>query len=499
LTKETKYLSFLTLLYFIVSFIGIQHHELWLDESHHYLLARDSVSFFDLIRNTRYEGHPIMWNFLLFIITRFTLDPFWMQLLHILISTTVVFIFLRKAPFSLLVKTLFIFGYFMLFEYNLISRNYMLGVLFLFLACSVYKDRGKRFNLLCLYLALAANTHLIFTIVSFALFLTLLFERYANKELLNKRSIRLGFWIFTIGILIAVLQIIPPDDTLFFNRVHQIPIHEKFSKGFISLFKGLLTIPDFRTLHFWNSNLFVTLSKPVSGMIGFSFYLLPILLFYKNKKVLFFTYAALLGSQAFFFVTQMSATRYDGMAYIIIIIAFWIEQYHNEAPKRFPVFKKAFLMCLLLLQLFSGIYSYAMDFKHPFCVAKETVTYLKSKKIKPEDVITITCDGTLLSPFLGQKVYFLCEERLNSYCHWDKGCSPNITEEMIIAMISTYMLSHNHSVYVSTQPITNDMKPNVWITINDTIRLRFLKKFEQSIVRNADYYIFEVSKIPNQN
>lgn len=40
----------LTLVYFVISLIGIQHHELWLDESHHWLLARDSGSFFIRLR-----------------------------------------------------------------------------------------------------------------------------------------------------------------------------------------------------------------------------------------------------------------------------------------------------------------------------------------------------------------------------------------------------------------------------------------------------------------
>src|SRR5690606_23248229 len=105
---KTKYLFFLAILYFGLSLIGILRHELWLDESHHWLISRDSGSFSELIANTRYEGHPILWNFLLFLISRLTLNPVWMQLLHIVISTAAVGLFLGKAPFSLVFKTLFI-------------------------------------------------------------------------------------------------------------------------------------------------------------------------------------------------------------------------------------------------------------------------------------------------------------------------------------------------------------------------------------------------------
>ena len=94
----------LTLVYFVISLIGIQHHELWVDESHHWLLARDSGAFLELIKNTRYEGHPILWNILLYQITRFTLNPFWMQFLHILVLVIFEFIYTRLSSYKKAIK-----------------------------------------------------------------------------------------------------------------------------------------------------------------------------------------------------------------------------------------------------------------------------------------------------------------------------------------------------------------------------------------------------------
>src|SRR6185436_17354560 len=115
---------FIAAIYFALSLIGILHHEAWLDETHHFLLARDSNSLRELAYNAHYDGHPLLWNIMLFAITRFTPNLFYMQLLHIFIALTAVIIFLRNAPFHDLFKILFVFGYFMLYEYNIISRNY---------------------------------------------------------------------------------------------------------------------------------------------------------------------------------------------------------------------------------------------------------------------------------------------------------------------------------------------------------------------------------------
>src|SRR5215204_4993221 len=92
-------------LFFILTLTGILRHELWLDEAQHFLIARDSGSLPELFRNMRYDGHVQLWNYLLFFIVHYiSADPLAMQLLHLLIINAAVLLFLRFAPFSLMVK-----------------------------------------------------------------------------------------------------------------------------------------------------------------------------------------------------------------------------------------------------------------------------------------------------------------------------------------------------------------------------------------------------------
>ena len=49
------------------------------------------------------------------------------QLLHLAISTAWIAVFLRRSPFSLAFKALFVFGYFPIFEYTVKARGYGLG------------------------------------------------------------------------------------------------------------------------------------------------------------------------------------------------------------------------------------------------------------------------------------------------------------------------------------------------------------------------------------
>ncbi|WP_284653706.1 hypothetical protein [Flavobacterium terrisoli] len=501
--KETTYLILLTAIYFVVSFVGILHHELWLDEAHHYLLARDSNSFIELIQNTRYEGHPILWNTLLYGLTRFTLNPFWMQFLHILISTMVVFLFLRKAPFNWTFKALFIFGYFMIFEYNLISRNYILGVLFLFLACSVFEKRKEKFVLLCVYLALASNVHLMFSVIAFALFLSILYENNQSRQLFSKQY-NIGYFIFGLGVLTLGIQLQTTDSNWFFNSISEIPLPEKGSKGMISLFKGLVVIPDFRAEQFWNLNYIVNLNRPLASALGLFIYLVPLILFFKSKKTLFFVYLALIGTQIFFFITLRAATRFHGMTYIIMIMALWIEHYYaSDSYKlktildRFKVaiIQKPIVYGILLIHLCSGITAYAMDYSRPFASSKETVDFIKEKHLNILPIISLTCDGTTISSYLEKKVWFLCNQSYQGYCRWNFDCAEKINQAEVQQMVCNFMTDYNQAVYVSYFPLTDHPKRNVWVNLNKEVKVRFLENFDRAYIVKGNYNVYEVSKI----
>ena len=127
--RDLYYAIGITTLFLIVGGYGAAHHEMWRDEIQAWLLARDSTSVFDLLANMKYEGHPPLWHLCLMPLTRITHSPIIMQVFHLLIAATTVFLFTRYAPFHWIHKFLFAFGYFALYEYAIIARNYALGLL----------------------------------------------------------------------------------------------------------------------------------------------------------------------------------------------------------------------------------------------------------------------------------------------------------------------------------------------------------------------------------
>jgi hypothetical protein len=163
--------------YLAVSTALLYFHEPWRDELQCWAIAKESTSFFDLLFKARYEGHPSAWYAILFLITRFSDSFLLVRICHLLLATAVAFLILFKSPFSKIQKCLLVFGYFFIYEYTALSRNYNLGLLLFFLICILIKNRKKYWLPICGLLFLAMQANVFSAILAVALFTVLFFEQ----------------------------------------------------------------------------------------------------------------------------------------------------------------------------------------------------------------------------------------------------------------------------------------------------------------------------------
>jgi len=123
------------IIFLALSILLITHHEFWRDEVHAWDIAKDSQSLSQFVHYMRQsEGTPYLWNFILFLVSHFISSNIEvMKVIHLTFSTAAAFLFLKFAPFNKLARVLFVFGYFSFFEYSIISRNYAMGIMLIFI------------------------------------------------------------------------------------------------------------------------------------------------------------------------------------------------------------------------------------------------------------------------------------------------------------------------------------------------------------------------------
>jgi hypothetical protein len=108
------------------------------------VLAAASSTPLDLFAKLKYEGHPGLWHLLLWVISRFTSDPIWMQVAHLLIALGIWALIWCASPFKPFEKFLLLLSYYLFGEYFVLSRNYALGVLFGFGFVALWVTRPEQ-------------------------------------------------------------------------------------------------------------------------------------------------------------------------------------------------------------------------------------------------------------------------------------------------------------------------------------------------------------------
>jgi hypothetical protein len=478
-------------IYFAFSLVGILNHELWLDEAQHFLIARDSDSISSLAGNMRYDGHVPLWNYLLYFITHYISDsPLAMQLLHLVIINAAVLIFLRHAPFSWGLKLAIVFGYYFLFEYSLISRNYALGLVFLFMVCHLASYREKYLHWIALLCLLLCTTHLFFVFAAAGFYFYFLFYY------LGKKTFTFPFWLLTfsliLGIFLASYQLsqVPGDNTYFHPGSVELG-YRSLTHPLYSIGRGFLPLPVFGTEFFWNTWLFDQLIFPLKWMISLGLLGGTVYFFRQDKKTLVFYVTCILLLMAFLFSAQMLGKRYTGMFPVFFICAAWL--YRNERSLHFalqPVFLqhvfRLSLYVILFVQLASGVYAYAQDLRKPFTLAKDTVRYLEDHQLVQQSIVIDGYgSGPAISAYLGKKVFYLDTDSAGSYLVWRQANFPK-ERKSLPEMLDKSAMVRSMEVFILVSS-RNAGRPGKRFQYDE------LAKFSGGLMK-PDYYLYRVTR-----
>ncbi len=421
----------LFLAFVLLSFAGAIHHELWLDEMDTWLVARDSHSILQLFHNSRYDGHPFIWYTLLYLLSAFTSSAFSMQILHLAIVVSTAFLFLKYAPFTLLQKCCILFGYFFLFEYNIICRTYSLTWLFLNLFCICYTSQKRNYTGMLIALLLLSNTHFLSLLLSLPLFAAMTHAFFTDSEKSAKQRYPVYLLLFTAGLFLSALWIMPPIDTLI---IHNISGHAytgtRLSKAFSFYFKGMYTLPDFSTPYFWNSNYLVTHLKPLSIGLSLLVFTGPFIFFYRNRVSLFVFYSGtLLITGASCILELFTGVHYMGYVFMTFLVCIWMEKQQDDGggqrvenrrnrgmQKIKNLIFNPFLWSILITQLLSGCWASYTVFQHPFSQGSAvSASILTTSSAKDLIVVNPYYSGPVISGYLQRQVFYPILNQFGSF------------------------------------------------------------------------------------
>ncbi len=330
--SDRTFALLVTLAYVPVALFAIGHHEMWRDELHCWLVARDSATPWAVIHNRAYDGQQPLWYLLLWVLEKATHDPLSMQVVHVAIAVAVVWTFASRAPFERPLRALFPFGYFLAYEYVALSRCYGLALLFALWICVNHPRRFTRPVATALLLAGLALTTTVATLVSAAYAAALIFECLAIAQ--RGGRVPRTAWIpivsmLTTGVAAALCAWPPADSTVaHVTWPRELPSDDAPTR----LIVAMLPVPrvDF---FFWNSNLFLSYEPFRRVALGVSAVMAAWIVFVVSRDraaaVLFGVGSALL--VLLFACVYGGDVRHHGFLFVLFLMAAWMSKLRDPA------------------------------------------------------------------------------------------------------------------------------------------------------------------------
>ena len=484
--KNLYFASAISLLFFILGCFFAWNHEIWLDESYHYLLPRSSVSVSQMVRNSAPYGHPILWNIVLFYYGKIAPGIFEMQVLHCLIASLCIFIISYYSPFNTYEKLLIVYGYFFMYEYNVIAKNYTLGFMLVFLALILF-EKNKKLWVIAITLGLAANVHLFTLFLSASVFIYIGIKRFEAP--FQKQF--LPIVIFLLLLIVAAIQIIPPENVIreydSFNHSSLLSV-ERLKRAFGSFGKGLVNIPDFRTVHYWNSNFIYNISHLLNYLLSALLVVLVFFHLHKNRKLLLLFFIPVSFIMCFVYLAPLSiGIRYWGYYYVLLIICTWLLRRQTESTS----FSKVFFVSILSIQFLVSLPALLVDYYYPFSNAKKAATILKEQKKERYPLFTEKLAlGPPLSAYMGKPVFYPSSKTFETFSFRFVSKKYTAHEFVQESLVKLKEMHFDTCILV----LATEMPDSVPSFFKHTCFIDKIAVLENAIVPSENYFLYLLSK-----
>jgi hypothetical protein len=470
---ETIVLAAYALLVSVVS----SFHEPWKDETQAWRLAIDSHGLVELVRNARYEGHPLLFHVLLQAVGLLSRSWWAAVALHVIVACVAARFVLRYAPFTRWQKVLIVFGYWSAYEYSVVVRPYGLGMMLGFAACVAWMRPRRRVGWTIACLLLLANTSAMGTMLAMALAAAFAFDwawpddPTMRPSARTRATVGVAAGVATLVVLYFVArQILPPADagyqgeprvTLALWDVASLPTFE-----LRALFPIVLADDGVQ----WNRWILKPDSRyELALVLLLSLIMLAIgLLIAARRRVsLVFYLVGTTGFLVFFTFLFPGFAHHHGFLFVVWVVTAWLAW--GAAPSERPRFLRRLtdgvdamrgnlFLITLIPPVIATVELSAADIRTPFADATHVADVIRSRGLADVPLIAVVrSDAQAVGAFLDRPLLFPLEGQTRTFVYWGPSWSHSATVRAADSA-ATALLARNCQVVLiaSTQKEVNE-------------------------------------------
>ncbi|MBR1444173.1 MAG: hypothetical protein IJ583_11665, partial [Firmicutes bacterium] len=426
--NELIFNSVLLIIVCICSFVLAIRHEPWGDEAQTWLMARE-LSFGELFEMAKYEGHPVLWVYMIKFFQNLGAGYFVQEVLSLIISNAGLAILHFKSGINKVLKCIIAFSPIMIFWYPVVARNYCLVVFFLFLTAYFYKDRYAkpiRYNVAIFFLF---NSHVLMSVFcSCLLFLEIIDIALAIKN--KSRDVKREIAGLVIGILGGISLIIQVGGSVSQSSTVVSTAKYDYYGLYDIIMDGL--IRSTQCLVIFKSEMSYVIFTPVVLIISI------FILFFiaKHKRQLFI----LVVSAGFIMLVlnfiYTNSEQKTAINILIVIFCLWVMNYDEKKEIKIKNVNSrtaiTVLLALLLITTYPGGYTATIfkDLFGSFSHSKETAEFINENI--DDDVVILSADDFICLPIElyteNKKFWNFYTDDYYTYIEWTPERSNRIFE-----------------------------------------------------------------------
>jgi hypothetical protein len=465
----------------LFAYFKFTYHELWKDEWQVWMMARD-MGWFELFGNLYFEGHPALWYIYVKIWTyAYHWSSGWsqaaiLQTAHLLLAAAAFYWLLFRLRYPWWLKLTLLGSYFVLFEYGMVNRGYVLVLWLCFLLLErIHAFREKPWPVaIFLFLLCQVEVYSTLMVAAFGIYLlaeTLRLEGDLSKAI-KARYLQVCGGGAILGGLVFLLTVFPYTE----GRNLQAAFNDPFAPDVVqTAFQGLFVntfwlgaLPD--TNAFGVTGLGLALSGVVLLLVLYFFWRVrSVWVGFVFFSVIFFTFSA--GFYA-------GGVRQWGMYFVFFISC--LHLYLDHKPS-FKIDQLVILGSFLFFQLWYTARAIDKEINFPFTNAKLAGEFIKEKV--PEQVPVVAINKFAATPvvgYTGRNFYALPEGEPFSYFKWtERIYLPPEAELKLFGQFKKV----SGIIVLSYQPLDPQRYPTaqLWQT------------FDDFNLKNENYYIYTLA------
>lgn len=453
----------ITSAFFVVNAFFAFRHVMWRDEWMPVNVARFSSSTAEWFAEIRYIGR---WAFfgLIWLIEQCGGHPWLFKLVIVAISTLGVYVVCRWSPFTRTQKALFAFGYYPLYEYGTILRDYSIVWTATVVCCAILASTRWRPLAFGAALAVLFQTNPFGLGLACALGLTYVFDLWQRGELADggwrRPDLVLGGLLAAASFGVAFVTMQPPPEIAEIVLGQPLRTDSHIVRLLESLpfpLRGWLPVPFHGE---WNTHLLDPWPW-LQMVLGAAVACVIVCCLLGCRTALFLFAAGMLALGAILCHLPWTSLRYHGPYFLILVCSYWIAE--SQAPlsaatavhpfaDRIRASRSSLFTGLLLVHAIVGFMFAVQEQLMPFSGARDAARLIRAKE--PPDVLVIgDPDYAMISlaGYLDRPVYIASRQEPGAFTRVDKKRrGTRLTAEELTAVVSGRLAVERRDVVLVT-------------------------------------------------